>query len=210
MVLEDHRLPQVDLPAHHPGRRRLLRSGRRRSDWPATRRQLMREGTKTRSSQQISQALETLAATVTVGERSLGRRRPRCPAASLTEDFPRAVRSRGGRPAQSVVPGRRMGSLQDADEGRLEQQRTKPGFLANEMFNRVVYGSHPAGRVSADAGQPRRDHAARRWSQFHQHALRARPRGDRVRRRHHARRRAQARGVEARRLEEGAARRSPK
>jgi predicted Zn-dependent peptidase len=33
----------------------------------------------------------------------------------------------------------------------LIQQRTNPGFLASETFNRVVFGSHPAGRVSPSA-----------------------------------------------------------
>jgi predicted Zn-dependent peptidase len=33
----------------------------------------------------------------------------------------------------------------------LVQQRTTPGFLANELFSRVMYGSHPAGRVALTA-----------------------------------------------------------
>jgi zinc protease len=33
----------------------------------------------------------------------------------------------------------------------LIQQRTQPGFLATETFNRVVFGSHPAARVSPTA-----------------------------------------------------------
>src|SRR5262249_5053770 len=31
----------------------------------------------------------------------------------------------------------------------LTQQRSQPGFLAAELFNKVVYGDHPAGRISA-------------------------------------------------------------
>ena len=31
----------------------------------------------------------------------------------------------------------------------LIQQRANPGFLANEQYSRVIYGGHPAGRVSA-------------------------------------------------------------
>ena len=44
------------------------------------------------------------------------------------------------------------------------QQRTNPGFLAAETFNRVVFGSHPGGARVADRGDARRDHAATRWS----------------------------------------------
>jgi zinc protease len=33
--------------------------------------------------------------------------------------------------------------------GNLMQQRSSPGFLAQERFQRVVYGSHPASRISA-------------------------------------------------------------
>ena len=41
----------------------------------------MREGTTTRTSQQISEELETMAATLNVGERSVGTDAHRCPAA---------------------------------------------------------------------------------------------------------------------------------
>ena len=83
----------------------------------------------------------------------------------------------------------------------LIQQRANPGFLAAEMFNRVVFGSHPAGRVSPtpatlDAITPEA------LAEFHRDALRARSRGARVRRRHLAGGSAEAGRSQARRMEE--------
>ena len=41
--------------------------------------------------------------------------------------------------------------LKTRTKAGLTQQRANPGFLANETFNRVVFGAHPAGRVSTTA-----------------------------------------------------------
>ena len=66
MVLEDHRLPQITFQLIIPGAGGYLRSGREvgLADFTAS---LMREGTKTRTSHQISQELETMAASLNVG-----------------------------------------------------------------------------------------------------------------------------------------------
>ena len=43
-----------------------------------------------------------------------------------------------------------MGSAEDTRQrAGLIQQRTQPGFLATEMFSKVIYGDHPASRNSA-------------------------------------------------------------
>ena len=82
------------------------------------------------------------------------------------------------------------------------QQRTNPGFLASEMFSRVVYGAHPASRISITAESL--DKMTRAMLvDFHHDALRARSRGARHRRRH-----LDGRGAQAGRREAGAAGRS--
>ena len=165
--------------------------------------QLMREGTKTRSSQQISQELERMAAIVTVGTRCLGRHGDGVGGGALTENFDRAVRLAADVLLNPSFPADEWDRLKTRHEaGLIQQQRSQPGFLAAEMFNRVVYGSHPAGRVS-----PRRNRidaiTREAMVQFHQthyvpdHAAIAFA-GDIT-----LRRSAQARGGEARRLEEG-------
>ena len=66
MVLEDHRLPQVTFTLMIPGAGGYLDPPDKigLASYTAS---LMREGTKTRTSPQISEALETMAATLNVG-----------------------------------------------------------------------------------------------------------------------------------------------
>jgi len=107
----------------------------------------MREGTKTRSSQQISQDLETLAATVTVGSGASGVTAT-VGGGSLTEDFPRVFDIAADVLLNPSFPADEWDRLKTRAKAGLQQQRSQPGFLAAEMFNRVVYGSHPGGRLS--------------------------------------------------------------
>ena len=56
------------------------------------------------------------------------------------------------------------------------QLRTNPAFLANEMFNKVVFGTHPASRIFPSASADRRGHRhrSRRYHRTHyvpDHAL---------------------------------------
>ena len=73
IVLEDHRLPRVSFQVLIPGAGGYYdpESQIGLATYTA---QMMREGTRTRSSQQISQDLETLAANVTVGSVPRARR----------------------------------------------------------------------------------------------------------------------------------------
>ena len=58
---------------------------------------------------------------------------------ALAADDPALARRSRRKSSIATRRGRRTG---------LVQQRTIPGFLASEMFARVVYGNHPASRVS--------------------------------------------------------------
>ena len=112
MVLEDHRLPRVAFQIIIPGAGGYY-------DPPAMiglsryTAQMMREGTTTKSSQQISQELETMSANVTVGSGTSG------PFATvsggaLTENLPRLFELDGRRPAEPVVSRRRVGSAEES------------------------------------------------------------------------------------------------
>ena len=104
MVLEDHRLPRVAFQIIIPGAGGYY-------DPPAMiglstyTAQMMREGTTTKSSQQISQELETMAANVTVGSGTVrtvcdgvGRRADREPAAAVRARRPTSCSTRRSRP----------------------------------------------------------------------------------------------------------------
>ena len=147
MVLEDHRLPRVAFQIIIPGAGGYF-------DPPAMiglssyTAQMMREGTKTRSSQQISQELETMAASVNVGSGASG------PFATvsggaLSENMPRLFELAADVLLNPSFPADEWERLKVRTRTGLIQQRTQPGFLSAERFSKVVFGDHPAGRISA-------------------------------------------------------------
>jgi zinc protease len=147
MVLEDHKLPRVSFQMVIPGAGGYYDPPNMTglSTYTA---QMMREGTKTRSSQQISQALETMAANVSVFGSIAG------PSASmsggaLTEHFTSVFDLAADILLNPSFPAEEWDRLKTRAKASLIQQRTQPGFLASEMFSKVVYGDHPAARNSA-------------------------------------------------------------
>ena len=149
MVLEDHRLPQITFNLiirgaggyYDPTDKIGLAS------YTAS---LLREGTKTRTSPQISESLETAAATLTV---SSGLSGPTASifGSSLTEDFSKLIDLTADVLLNPLFDPAEWERFKTRTKAGLIQQRTNPGFLASETFNRVVFGSHPASRVSPTA-----------------------------------------------------------
>jgi len=149
LVLEDRRLPQITFniiiqgaggyydPADKIGLASYTAS-------------LMREGTKTRTSPQISEALETMAASLTVGS-GLSGTTASVFGSSLTENFDRLMDLTADVLLNPLFDAGEWDRFKTRTKAGLIQQRTNPGFLANEAFNRVVFGSHPAGRVTPTA-----------------------------------------------------------
>jgi zinc protease len=145
MVLEDHRLPQISFqifipgaggyydPAEVPGLATFVAA-------------LAREGTVSRTSEQISQQLEVMAATLNV----LAGAGPDATAtgSSLTDQFDRLVDIAADVLLHPSFPEDELGRYKQRTRAQLTQQRANPGFLAAELFNRVVYGAHPASRIS--------------------------------------------------------------
>ena len=147
MVLEDHKLPRVSFQMLIPGAGGYY-------DAPAMTglstytAQMMREGTETRTSQQISQTLETMAASLFVTGSIAG------PSAgmsggALTEHFADLFDIAADILLNPAFPAEEWHRLKTRAKAGLIQQRTQPAFLASEMFSKVVYGDHPAGRNSA-------------------------------------------------------------
>jgi zinc protease len=147
MVLEDHKLPRISF--------QIIISGAGGYFDPAAMiglsnytAQMMREGTKTRSSQQISQELETMAGTVNIFGSTSG------PTATvsggaLTENFPRLFELAADVLLNPSFPADEWDRLKTRARAGLVQQRTQPQFLTNERFAKVIFGDHPASRVSA-------------------------------------------------------------
>jgi zinc protease len=146
IVLEDHRLPQISFqliipgaggffdPAGQPGLASFTAS-------------LMREGTATRTSNEISAALDLMAATLNVNagatsiEAAMNGSALSDQAATLF-DLAADVLLHPAFRADEVA------RFKQRTRTALVQQRANPNFLAAEMFSRAVYGSHPAARVA--------------------------------------------------------------
>jgi zinc protease len=149
MVLEDHRLPQITFNIIIPGAGGYFDPPDKigLASYTAS---LMREGTKTRTSPQISEALETMAASLTVGS-GLSGTTASVSGSSLTENFDKLMDLTADVLLNPLFDRGEWDRFKTRTKAGLIQQRSNPGFLASETFNRVVFGSHPAGRVSPTA-----------------------------------------------------------
>ena len=149
IVLEDRRLPQITFQIIIPGAGGYFDPADKVGLASYTA-QLMREGTQTRTSPQISETLERMSATLNVGS-SLSGPSASISGGSLTEHFDTLMDLTADillNPAFLPVEWDR---LKTRTKAGLVQNRTNPGFLAAETFNRAVFGAHPAGRVSPTA-----------------------------------------------------------
>lgn len=149
IVLEDRHLPQISFQI-------IIRGAGGYFD-PADKiglasytAQLLREGTKTRTSPQISEALETMSANLNVGA-GLSDTAATISGGSLTENFDALMDLTADVLLNPALAPAEWDRLKTRSKAGLMQNRTNPNFLASETFNRVVFGTHPAGRISATA-----------------------------------------------------------
>ena len=149
MVLEDHRLPQITFTILIPGAGGYFDPPGKigLASYTAA---LMREGTKTRTSPQISEALETMAAALTVGS-GLSGTTAAVSGGALSENFDKLMDLTADVLLNPLFDPGEWDRFRTRTKAGLIQSRTNPGFLASETFNRVVFGSHPAARVSSTA-----------------------------------------------------------
>lgn len=147
MVLEDHRLPRVSFQIIVPGAGGYYDPAPMigLSSYAA---QMMREGTASKSSAQISQALETMAANVNVGA-GTSSTFATVSGGTLTENLDRLFDLTADVLLNPTFSAEEWDRLKTRARTGLVQQRTQPGFLSQERFSRVVFGDHPSGRVSA-------------------------------------------------------------
>ena len=146
MVLEDRRLPMITF--------RLIIPGAGGYDDPPARRGLatftaamMREGTATRTSAQLSEQLETMAAGLNVGA-GLSSVEASINGSALSEHFERLLELTADVLLNPSFPESELTLYKQRTQAQLVQQRSNPGFLGSELFARVMYGEHPASRVA--------------------------------------------------------------
>jgi zinc protease len=113
---------------------------------------MLREGTKTRSSRQIAEAVESLGATLTAGS-GLSSPFSSIAAGGLTENFDQIMELFADVILNPSFPAEDLNKLKNRAAAQLRAQRSQPGFLANERFYKTLYGTHPASRIALTPAQ---------------------------------------------------------
>jgi zinc protease len=146
IVVEDHRAPQVfftllvdgaggyyDPPAM-PGLATFTAA-------------LMREGTTTKTSEQISEELDRLAASVSVGA-GISAGFGQITGSGLTNNLDTVLALMADVLMNPSFPQVEVDRYKTRSKANFINQRTQPGFLAQERLNRALFGDHPSARVS--------------------------------------------------------------
>lgn len=146
MVLEDRRVPRISFqlllpgaggyydPAGLPGVANVTAA-------------MMREGTATRSSLQISEQLETIAAFANVFA-GMSATEAGVSGSCLTEHAGTLFDVFADVLLNPSFPDDELARYKQRTRAGLIQQRSNAGFLGAEMFAKVMYGDHPGGRLS--------------------------------------------------------------
>lgn len=146
IVLEDRRVPQVSFRLVIPGAGGYFDPPELPglASFTAA---MMREGTTTRTSRELSEQLETMAASLSVGA-GASSVDASVSGSSLTTHFEQLLELAADVLLRPSFPDEELARYRQRTRAQLIQQRSNPGFLAAEMFARVVYGEHPGGRVA--------------------------------------------------------------
>jgi zinc protease len=113
---------------------------------------MLREGTKTKNSKQIAEQIDQLGASLTANS-GLSSLTSTVTAAGLIETFDSILDLFADVILNPAFPDDEFNKLKTRNLGQLRLQRSQAGFLAQEMFLKVMYGSHPAGRLALTADQ---------------------------------------------------------
>jgi zinc protease len=149
MVLEDRRLPQISFQIIIPGAGGFYDPPNQigLAQYTAS---SLREGTKTRNSLQLSQELETMAANVGAGA-SLSGLTASVSGGSLTESFDKVFDIATDVLLNPTFPAEEWTRAKGRAKSQLQTQRASPNFLASEKYSKIMYGDHPAGRITVTA-----------------------------------------------------------
>lgn len=149
LILEDSRFPTVNVQFAINGAGALYEPQNMPGLASATA-QMLREGTKTRSSKQIAEEVDRLGATLFASS-GFGSIQTNVMASGLSDNFDQWFALTTDVLMNPAFPAEELAKLKTRLKAQLRQQRSSPDFLANEQFARAVYGNHPAAVVAATA-----------------------------------------------------------
>ncbi|HYV03458.1 MAG TPA: pitrilysin family protein, partial [Blastocatellia bacterium] len=153
IVLEQHKLPTFSMqmvvlsgglsdPADQPGAAQFTAS-------------LLREGTTTRNSKQIAEQVDSIGASLNAGS-GLSSLFSSINAQGLTDNFDQIMELFADVTLNPAFPADELNKLKTRSLSQVRLQRAQPNFLVTEMFQKVMYGSHPASRISLSADEIQR------------------------------------------------------
>ncbi len=146
LIVEDRRAPFVSVQLHMPGAGALFEPAEM-AGLASTTAQMLREGTKSRTSIEIAEAIDRLGASLGAGT-SFGSTEVVLTASGLSDNFDAWFEIALEVLLHPSFPADELEKLKQRQRVQLRQQRSSSGFLASERFNRAVYKDHPAAIVT--------------------------------------------------------------
>src|SRR5215813_8203094 len=147
LIMENHRLPMISMQLQISGAGPLFEPATMPGLASITA-QMLRQGTKTRSSVQIAEQAALLGAEISAAS-GFGSSATVLNASGLSDNFDQWFALTTDVLLNPSFPADELDRLKQRMKAQLRQQRANPNFLSRERFNRAVYGSHPAAIVSA-------------------------------------------------------------
>ena len=146
MILEDHRFPLITAQIEIDGAGSMFEPAGQPGLASATAR-LLTEGTKTRTSQQIAEQIDSLGASLS-SSAGFGSGAANVMASGLSDTFEQWFAVALDVLLHPSFPADELAQYQSREKSALLQQRSRPAFLANQTLSRVLYGAYPAAVVS--------------------------------------------------------------
>lgn len=148
MILEDHRLPQVTVQLQITGAGSLFEPAAMPGLASITA-QMLTQGTTTRSSKQVAEQIDRQGASLNAFA-PFGSSGTAISASGLSDNFEQWFAITADVLLHPAFSADELAKLKQRQKASLKAQRTQPGFLATERFNRAVYGAFPAAVASTN------------------------------------------------------------
>ena len=146
LIIEDHRAPFVSMQLQVGGAGGLFEP-KAMTGLASVTAQMLREGTKSKTSIQLAEQIDRLGASIGASS-SFGSSDTVLSASGLSDNFNDWMGIAFEVLLQPSFAADELEKLKQRLRVQLREQRSNANFLLSERFNRVVYGDHPAANVS--------------------------------------------------------------
>lgn len=147
LILENHKLPMISMQLNISGAGPIYEPASTPGLANVTA-QMLRQGTKTRTSVQIAEQAALLGAEIGASS-NFGSSSTAMDISGLSDNFDQWFPLATDVLLNPNFPADELARLKQRMKAQLRQQRANPNFLSSERFSRAVFGSHPAAVVSS-------------------------------------------------------------